>query len=300
MNGEGRLLFPLFRHSKGQMGRGRSDRPVTWARDGGWRGGKGKDGMDGMLRFIRMLFLGLRELESFLVSEVLKGLSGFVLIFWLLLIGGALLSVTTGNVPPFFTSAFFMLMLIIYLIGLLNFKFFGLYDLKGMFIRFSFIAYLICLFWMSALLLIFLMGSKFALLLAGVNVAGPSTREGIATFFYVVMCIESIAWFAFHIVSNRTSLQDIKVKVAQYSAIAATVLIGAELSDGVGSLKLPLSLIALSYLWVTYLIELEGREREKQGMNRHRVAMDERCEKIRFDKRMEDIDRQEKKRVPRE
>lgn len=101
---------------------------------------------------------------------------------------------------------------------------------------------------------------NFIIFIATGENIGPKTPQEFVNTFYIIVSLESVLWFAFHIISNRILLQEIKIKVALYTAIATTISIIAEMISGKDLLKLPISLIILSYLWITYLIELSTRE----------------------------------------
>ena len=221
-----------------------------------------------MLEFLRISFMLVRKIDLFLSEKKYKEMTGLNFLMIVSFIAGSLTYSITDSIPKIFLSFYIIVMGLIVFFGGIRAIFFKKYSLRELFKDFSFKSYIVCLVFMSFILLVATMCLSFSIFLVTGDMIFPKSREGINVIYYGILCIESVLWFSFHILFNKVPLQDIKVKIAQYSAMIATLLLGGELIYGEGFLKLPIAFIVLSYLWITYIVELRVREIEEIKRNK--------------------------------
>lgn len=225
-----------------------------------------------MLNFLKFFFMSVRHIELFLSEKIYKEMTGLNLLMTVAVIVAISIYSLTEAIPDIFVSIFIIIMAIIVFLGTIQTKILNQYSLRDLFKHFSFKSYILCLIFMSFVIYIATMGLAFAIFVVTGEIIAPQSIDGITVTFLIIVCIESVLWFSFHIISDKVPLQDIKVKIAQYSAVFATLLLAGELIHGEGFLKLPIGFIVLSYLWITYIVELKVREQENMKLNRHHSA----------------------------
>lgn len=213
-----------------------------------------------MIKFFKCFFEVIWKLELFLEKNILPGIDVYQAIFMLQLSIGIFIYYVIGFIPRIYLITFLVSFLVIYFIGLLKYRFFNNSSLRSIFSDFSLKSYFLSLIFMSMFLFFIFQFIYFIIFIATGENIGPKTPKEFVNTFYIIASLESVLWFAFHIIFNRTLLQEIKIKVALYTATATTISIIAEMISGKDLLKLPISLIILSYLWITYLIELSTHE----------------------------------------
>lgn len=214
---------------------------------------------------IRIFFRIINIIGDFLFKEHIKGFNGFTILFMsIVLIGGILNSVFNGIFSKLSALLFILLFCLAIPYGFINEKGLKKYifvgerkSFKEIFRIFSFRSYCISLLFITIFLCIPIIGVLFGLTILG----AIDSQELISNnIFYTMIFIESILWFAYHIVNGRVDIQDIKIKVTLFSAVAATILIFVDVILMLKDFKLILSYIAGSYFWVNFLIELRIKE----------------------------------------
>lgn len=213
-----------------------------------------------MIKIFKCFFDVIWNLELFLEKKILPGINRYQAIFMLQLSIGIIIYYVIGFIPKIYLIAFLVSFIVIYSFRFLKYRFFNSSSLKSIFSDFSLKSYFLSLIFISMFLFFIFQFINFIIFIATGENIGPKTPQEFVNTFYIIVSLESVLWFAFHIISNRILLQEIKIKVALYTAIATTISIIAEMISGKDLLKLPISLIILSYLWITYLIELSTRE----------------------------------------
>ncbi|WP_214770776.1 hypothetical protein [Exiguobacterium sp. s133] len=209
-----------------------------------------------LLRNIMLFFIILIKFESYLMRKNKIGIKNFAIVFFIWLLITAIFKLITGNIFKFNLVILSFIALIIILLFIFNFEIMST-NLKKIFNSFTIKSYVVCLGFMS-IIFIFIIQSLFFIL--DINLKEELSEK--ESFFIIYFCIfiESLTWFTYHLVYKKVDIQEIKIKLAAYSAVLATILLIMEYFKG-DNLKIPLSFIALSYLWITYLIELESKER---------------------------------------
>lgn len=137
---------------------------------------------------------------------------------------------------------------------------------KEMFRTFSFPSYCVSLIFISIFLCIPIIGILLVL-----TVIGKTEFQEIQEILlhhklvisYTVLLIETILWFAYHIVSGKADIQDIKIKLMLFSAVAVTILILSDVFWELENFKLLAGYILASYFWVNFLIEMRVKELNK-------------------------------------
>lgn len=214
---------------------------------------------------IRKFFSVLKSIKDFIFKDIFMGLNGFALIFYGIIV--------LGFIFQAFIELTITLIILLFFCGLplafIKEKGLKEYIICGekksfqeIFGIFSFKSYFVSLIFISSFLCIPILGIVSSIMIFGYT--PDIILNNKLVIFYTMIFIESIIWFAYHIVNGQAEIQDIKIKVALFSAVAATILILVDVSGFLNDFKLIISYIAGSYFWVNFLIELRIKELEAE------------------------------------
>lgn len=224
------------------------------------------------MNYLRRLFEGVYELNKFLREEKLWGFNGFLWCFLVVIFIGTIglkIEGVIGESVIIFTAFLFSCLICLSLpfsistdFKIKKYLFCGeRKNLIGLFKEFSIFSYAISLIFFSIILSIPIIGFSYALNLLDINFLMDWINSNMTVLFFSVIFIDSILWFAYHIIYETVNIQEIKIKVALFAAIAATLLILAELNLYIKNFKLIITYIAGSYFWINFLIELQAKNK---------------------------------------
>ncbi|MGN7763385.1 hypothetical protein [Paenibacillus sp. 22594] len=237
-----------------------------------------------MLRIIRCFFFTLSKIDLFLRQPFKWGMSGFQFIFCTLILFG----VIGMKVDEFIgfdlfikQTTFLMGTLIYCLIPYMFYKgdsvkkyiLFGRKEaIEESSKKFNNKGYVLFVAFFSYFLFFPLLGIPMLIRIFQFNSAYNFIINNVVVLAYVLISITSILWFSYHIVNSKVSLQKIKIKVAQYIAIASTLAL-FKLRD-FEQFTVVASCLVVSYLWIQYIIELRAEEELSLSDSRKAVAPD--------------------------
>ncbi len=224
------------------------------------------------MNFLKRLFEGVNKLNKFLREEKLFGFNGFLWVFLIVIFIGAIglkIEGVIGESLIVFTAFLFACLFCLSLpfsistdFKINKYIFWGeRKNLIDVFKEFSTYSYVLSLISFSIMLSIPFIGFSYALNLININFVMDWVNSNMNVLFFSVIFVESILWFAYHIIDETVNISEIKIKVALFAAIAATLLILAELNLYIKNFKLIITYIAGSYFWINFLIELKSKNK---------------------------------------
>lgn len=227
-----------------------------------------------MLKILRKLFSLLSSFDKFLKLNQVKEFNGFVLvllgIFGLAALGMFLQDKFNNEIV--FRFAVFVFGAFWYLLipygffrfeGLRKYIFWGKRQTYGeIFRQFGLKSYAVFLLFFSYTTMFPVIGIPALLNMYKIHFIYRYVFAHFSTLIVFNVLLASVFWFAYHVIYLSVTLQEIKTKVALYTAIGTSITV---FINNLGAFKNLYSIVAyllLSYLWVRYLIELKALELE--------------------------------------
>lgn len=221
------------------------------------------------MNYLKRVFEGVKKLNKLLREEKIFGFNGFLWVLLVIIFIGVIglkIESVIGESLIIFTAFLFTCFICLSLPFSISTDFkIKKYIVWGerknlidVFKEFSTYSYIVSIISFSIMLSIPIIGLSCALNLININSVMDWVNSNMTILFFSVIFIESILWFAYHIIYRTVEIQEIKIKVALFSAIAATLLILAELNLYIKNFKLIITYIAGSYFWINFIIELSS------------------------------------------
>ncbi|MFJ7668266.1 hypothetical protein ACIQXI_14300 [Lysinibacillus sp. NPDC097195] len=220
---------------------------------------------------LRTMFENISKLGRFLREERIQNFNGFFVLFLIIIAIGMVGLKIDNNVGEYLIMFSVFLFIILFYVTIpialsrdFRFKRYILFgqrnSFSGIFREFSFYSYIVSLICVSTIMCIPTIGFSFGLYSLGINFLMEWIVKNVSIVFYTMVSIESVLWFAYHIVYETVDFQEIKIKLTLFSAVAATLLILIELNIYLKDFKLILTYLAGSFFWISFLIELKIKQ----------------------------------------
>ncbi|HQL36168.1 MAG TPA: hypothetical protein PLG67_06175 [Bacillota bacterium] len=224
-----------------------------------------------MLRFLKGLFTCISKVEKFLREKQIGKLRGSALIFLgIIIIGlfGMLLLDNFNNdfvmrLCAFFFGSFFYSVIPLAVIREGTIRKYIIFGRKSTFAevikRFNVRSYIVFLLVFSFVIFFPIVGIPILLSLFNIRFLADFLLTNFNKLIYINIIVSSFFWFVYHIVYETVKLQEVKIKVALFTAIATTitVILSSKIYE---DFLFVISCLLLSYLWVQYIIEVKLAE----------------------------------------
>lgn len=225
-----------------------------------------------MLKIIKGIFVNVKRVNDFLKSNIYKEWNSTLLIFACIFAAFSIGVLIYKYFENWILMKVCVAFLISYIYFIIPFAFFSFDDVRKYFFfgekcnymdilnRLDIISYLFFVFRFSMILVYPVMSIPFVLKVFNIDIISY-VMSNIDIIIIIIISLNSIFWFAYHIIFETVPLSKIKIELTLYVAVASTLII--LIFDD--TMKVVISNLIISYFWIQYLISLKEHELEQLG-----------------------------------